>query len=63
MVLKLTAPGQAYISEGRVGEEREAFEQVLVVVVLDHRRPVGLRQKRTSHTSAQRNGAVQPNEC
>lgn len=28
-----------------MGEEREAFEQVLVVIVLDHRRSVGLQQK------------------
>lgn len=34
----------AYVSERRVGEEGEAFEQVLVVVVLNHRRPVGLKQ-------------------
>lgn len=28
-----------------MGEEREAFKQVLMVIVLDHRRPVGLKQK------------------
>lgn len=36
---------KAYVGERRVGEKREAFEQVLVVIVLDHRRPVGLKQK------------------
>lgn len=40
--------GGAYVGEGGVGEEREAFEQVLVVVVLDHRRPVRLKQKHVS---------------
>lgn len=38
-------PKQAYASERGVGEQGEAFEQVLVVVVLDHRRPVGLQQE------------------
>lgn len=36
---------QAYVSERRVGEKREALKQVLVVIVLDHSRPVGLEQK------------------
>lgn len=39
------AAGQPYVGERGVGEEREAFEQVLVVVVLDHRRSVGLQHK------------------
>lgn len=39
------AAAQTYVGEGGVGEEREAFEQVLVVIVLDHRRSVGLQQK------------------
>jgi len=38
----------AYVSERLVGEKREAFEQVLVVIVLDHRRPFGLEQKHTA---------------
>lgn len=42
----MTAARQTYVGEGGVGEEREAFEQVLVVIVLDHRRSVGLQQKR-----------------
>lgn len=49
------AAEQTYVGEGSVGEEREAFEQVLVVVVLDHRRSVGLEQKLR--------GVTKPNEC
>lgn len=40
---------QTYVGEGCVGEEREAFEQILVVIVLDHRRSVGLEHKRRRH--------------
>lgn len=46
--------GGAYVGEGGVGEEREAFEQVLVVIVLDHRRPVRLKHKHTQTTLAAR---------
>lgn len=49
------AAEQTYVGERSVGEEREAFEQVLVVVVLDHRRSVGLEQKLR--------GVTKPNEC
>lgn len=43
---------QTYVGEGGVREEREALEQVLVVIVLDHRRPVGLQHKLTGVTKA-----------
>lgn len=42
---KVNSSKQAYVGERCVGEEREAFKQVLMVIVLDHRRPVGLKQK------------------
>lgn len=45
---------QAYVSERCVGEKREAFKQVLMVIVLDHRRPVSLKQK----TAGLRDSAV-----
>lgn len=40
---------QTYVGEGGVGEEGEAFEQILVVIVLDHRRSVGLEHKSRCH--------------
>lgn len=39
---------QAYVGERCVGEEREAFKKVLVIIVLDHRRPVSLRKNKVS---------------
>lgn len=35
----------AYTGEWSVGEEGEAFKQVLVVIILDHGRPVSLQHK------------------
>lgn len=49
------AAERTYVGEGGVGEEREAFEQVLVVIVLDHRRPVGLEHRLR--------GVTKPNRC
>lgn len=43
--MQLQMLGRAYIGERRVGEEGEAFEKILVVIVLDHRRPVSLTQR------------------
>lgn len=42
-----------YAGEGSVGEEREAFEQVLVVIVLDHCGSVGLEHKLRGVTRTQ----------
>lgn len=43
----------AYVSERCVRVNGEAFEQILVVIVLDHCRPVSLKQKTVNSDTTQ----------
>ena len=65
MARKVNSSKQAYVGERCVGEEREAFKQILMVIVLDHRRPVGLTQKtyQTYQKRIQINSATLMQHC